>query len=504
MKLDVRSAKGIGLTLLILVALGAALRISYNNVTRYGNGDEYHYRTQLQEIAAQGWRHYPTLVRAHLDQNPDFPAPYRWGYLAVGRLACLVRGACDERSLAWVATLSGIAVVALVAMLGIRLFQKRTAVVATALMITSPLHLNLGRRAYADELHTACLLLALWAMASLTLEPNFGHKRHSRWFLTGLSILALTMAWSIKESVFCFLPALFAWLFCLRHPPTLRPRDFLLLLLPPVLFVGGFLAFNHGFEPARVLLNATRHSFLHSYSRMYQYGPPHRPLVELFTLAPWIFGLLPIVPVAAWGMTGARVDALMSLERDEQALSRQRARALVVVFGLILAAFLFLPKNLRFYAVLDPLARLLVAWVLCEALPIGSTLTLSWWAALLLCHAGFELALFHRAFVVSAVTDPTASAIFRALQIIPKEGHEKPWHPPIIVLGCGLLSTALAWVSVVRCKVNRSSVAAAVITTAFALGLPQLFRPFRSIISAIQVPGLVRETSENSPPFSED
>src|ERR1700690_153769 len=148
--------------LILLVAIGAALRLGYNNVRRYGNGDEYHYRLQLQEIYNHGFQAYPGIVKAHLAVDPDFPAPYRWGVLAVGRLACTLRQACDERSLAWGSTISGLAVVTLVAMLGASLFRRSTALVATALAITSPLHLDLGRRAYADELHAACLLLALW------------------------------------------------------------------------------------------------------------------------------------------------------------------------------------------------------------------------------------------------------------------------------------------------------------------------------------------------------
>src|ERR1017187_2944930 len=45
--------------LILLVAIGAALHFGYNNVVRYGNGDEYHYRLQLQEIYNRGFQAYP-------------------------------------------------------------------------------------------------------------------------------------------------------------------------------------------------------------------------------------------------------------------------------------------------------------------------------------------------------------------------------------------------------------------------------------------------------------
>ena len=208
------------LGLVVITFLGAALRFGFNSVLRYGNGDEYHYRLQAQAIYEHGWGSFRELVRAHLAVDQDFPAPYRWGYIAFGHLACAVRHVCDERSLAWVSTVSGVAVVGLVALLGAKLFGKRTALVASALAVTSPLHLELSRRAYGDELHTACLLLALLALAHLAIDP----RRNGRvpWVWGSLAMLALTLGWSVKESIVFFLPALGVWLFWLREPSTFK------------------------------------------------------------------------------------------------------------------------------------------------------------------------------------------------------------------------------------------------------------------------------------------
>ena len=297
--------------------------------------------------------------------------------------------------------------------------------------------------------------------------------------------LGLAVAWSVKESVFFFAPALSVWLIWLRRPPSPKPSDILLLLVPPLLFMGGFVWLNRGLSPLGAMLSATRHSFLSRYSMMYQYGPPHGPLIQLFGLSPWIFGLMPVVPLLAFGMAYARSSPGVA---GPDIAGRQRAQALFIVFGLILFAFFFLPKNARFFAILDPLARLLVAWMLCEVLPMGRTLAFSWWAAILLCHAGFELSLFHRTFLTGGVTDPTANAIFRALQVVPGDTLEKAWKPPIVVTVCALLGAGCAWTSACLAKFKARSVMAAAIISSCGFGLPQLFRPFRSIIGSASVP----------------
>ncbi len=469
----------LGLALLVIV--GGLLRVGYNSVAHYGNGDEYHYRLQVQALYDRGWNSYRELVGAHLTFDPNFPAPYRWGYLAIGSLGCYLRGACDERSLAWLSTLAGLAVVGLVAILGVQLFSRRTAVVATALAATSPLHLELSRRAFVDELHTACVLLSALALYSVATVDHPRQTVVDRCRAPVLAILALTVTWSVKESVVFLLPALAVWLFWLRKPPSSRRMDALFLVIPPAIAVVVFAWLNHGVASLWGLLSATRHSFLSHYSALHQYGPPHRPLIELFTLSPWVFGLLPVAAVVAFGGGSCELKPSCLPSDVTQELAQKRAQALMLMFAMGLAPFLILPKNVRFYAVLDPIARLLVSWLVCEALPWGRKLTLGWWSAILLCHAAFELALFHRTFVVTWVTDPTASAIFRALQLVPGEGPEKRWHPPAVVLVCGLLSACSAWISTARARFSRRSLAAAVLLSLFALGLPQLFRPFGTI-----------------------
>jgi hypothetical protein len=336
------------------------------------------------------------------------------------------------------------------------------------------------------------LLFALLALANYAIEPTAGRRPLINWTWFGLSILALAVTWSVKESVFFFTPALFVWLIWLRRPPGLKRSDILLLLVPPLFFMCGFVGLNHGLSPFGAMLSATRHSFLNRYSMMYQYGPPHGPLIELFGLSPWLFGLMPVVPLLAFGTAYVRSRPGVA---EPDITGRQHAQALFMVFGLILLAFFFLPKNARFFAILDPLARVLVAWILCEVLPIGRTLALGWWAAILLCHAGFELALFHRTFLTGGVTDPTANAIFRALQVVPGDTLEKAWKPPIIVTASALLGASCAWASAYLAKFKAKSVIAAAIISSCGFGLPQLFRPFRSIIGSAAVPAT--ENSRN-------
>jgi hypothetical protein len=468
------------LGLILLVVAGGLLRVGYNSVVHYGDGDEYHYRLQVQALCDRGWSSYPELVGTHLTFDPNYPAPYRWGYLAIGWLGSALRGVCDERSLAWVSTLSGLAVVGLVAALGWRLFGRRTAVVATALAATSPLHLELSRRAFIDELHTACVLLAALALLGVAeRRPRRALVDRSR--APVFAVLALTLAWSVKESVVFLLPALAVWLLWLRQPPSVRRMDALYLVVPPAIAVVVFAWLNHGVAPLWGLLSATRRSFLSHYSLLHQYGPPHRPLIELFALSPWVFGLLPVAAVFAFGTGSRELDTAQPPSDVPAELAHKRAQALTLMFAIGFAAFLFLPKNARFYAVLDPMARLLVSLLVCEALPWGKRLTLGWWSAILLCHGAFELALFHRTFVVSWFADPTASAIFRALELVPGEDPQRRWHPPVVVSACSVLSVCFAWVSTALARFSRRSLAAAFVLSACAIGLPQLFRPFGAI-----------------------
>ncbi len=458
-----------------LVVTAACLRVAFNNVRRYGNGDEYHYALQASAIFSRGWSCLPALVNWHLASEPDFPAPYRFGNLAFARVACAVRQVCDERSLAWVSTISGIVVVAVVALLARKLFTRRAAFVATALAITSPLHLELGRRAYADELHTALVLLSLWGLAYVAAPPaertSVSHRRI--WVL--VSLVSLTLAWSVKESVAFMLPSLAFWLFSLRSPRAFKFTDAALLLAPAVLALLGFVALNHGFAKVGELFDATRASLMHPYSVALQAGPPHRSLVELFTLSPWVYGVLPVAAFLAFGVTHTSRASDANPERS-------RAHALATALLLLLGAFAFLPKNLRFVAFVDPLARILVAWFVCEILPINGRGGRLWCASILLANAAFELAIFHRTFVTSSVTDPTASAIFGALQMTPAE--VRAWHPPAVVYLATVLSCVFAWAAARKVGFGRKSLLAAGFITVLAVAAPQMLRPKRGLSSA--------------------
>ena len=459
-----------------LIAGGAALRVGFNSVKRFGCGDEYHYCFQVRAIHENGWSCFPKLARWHLASEPDFPAPYRWGVLFFGNLACALRGSCDERTLAWLSSVAGIAVVTLVALIAVKLFSRRTAFVATALALTSPLHLELGRRAYADELHTALLLLSLLALTHVAMDRPHENSSVSRRLWTSIAILALTFAWSVKESVAFLVPALGLWLYALRSPKRLRWSDGVLLALPPAIAFFVLVAFNRGFSHLGALLRATRDSLSQPYSATYQQGPPHRPLIELFTLSPGVFALLPVVPFAALGFAPPKEPTAEACGSGD--VMRRRAQGLVLVFLAIVVAFAFLPKNLRFYGVLDPLARLLVAWLIAEVLPWGKASSVAWCASILAGNAALELAIFHRTFVTSAVTDPTASAIFDALQLTPSEARR--WHPPLLVNGCALVSMALAWTAAYLAKFKGKSVLVAIVISVSVLVTPQLFRPMKA------------------------
>ena len=122
-----------------LLGLAAAIRILANNVDNFSLADETIYLNYVRALAHGGA--YRDLIRQFVEDQSlwIFPSPLRWSYLGSGALYCAARGVCRYRILATVSTGCGIAAVALTCWLAVRWFERRTALVATALMVTSPL-----------------------------------------------------------------------------------------------------------------------------------------------------------------------------------------------------------------------------------------------------------------------------------------------------------------------------------------------------------------------------
>jgi hypothetical protein len=331
----------------VLVLLGALLRIMVNDVPAYSPADEAHYVDVTRWLTREGLSAYPEFVSTYLERQTMWlsPTPLRWGYFSLTTLTCSLHAPCDGRTIAWLSTIAGIVSLLLTYALGNRLVGRTAALVATAVSIVSPLQLALGRRALQDEVYCAAFLAAFWTFTRL-FETNDQESKadiQRRW---GWFIAASTLAFSIKEAfVFPYAAFVVLYLFArtVRHVKLAEVAAF---FAPPLLFCLGFVLLGHNPGAIDDIVRLHEASFTSDYSLRYQSGPAHRPLFDLFLLAP-------LVCVLA---TGAMTKI------TERLRDGGRERWLGGFLILAVAAFTGLPKNLRFVVILDPVLRLLAAW----------------------------------------------------------------------------------------------------------------------------------------------
>jgi len=241
------------------------------------------------------------------------------------------------------------------------------------------------------------VFLAL-AMLLLVLERDEGRVK-GRMALQCGAIAAMTLAFAIKESFLLLYPALLAVLFVYRKPRQLRLRHALLFLVPPLLYYLGFCALAHDFTSFFSIGKMITSAMAAPYVMQYQAGPPHRPMFDFFITAP-------LVSILAIGAV-----ALVALDRT----SGRRERALVLFLVLALVVFGLLPsKNLRFTIVIDPVVRLLAAWLIATR-----GLTVRTLVAFAAASAVIELELFYTVFARGGVYDPVTQTLLQALGSLP-------------------------------------------------------------------------------------
>ncbi len=385
-----------------IVAAAALLRILSNDVASYSTADERVYTEHTRFLIQHGWLAYPAFVARYLGDSTQwlYPPPLRWGFFALTTTSCHLAqwggGVCDERTLAWLSTLAGVACVPLTYLLGARLVSPRVGLLGAALTVTSPLQLALGRRALQDEVFCAVILLAL-----LALLPIVSSYVSLSWRRYALAMVALTAAFSIKETSFLLYPPLVALLVAAVRRRGWRRADVLLLLLPPILYVLGFALWSRSlsdFFRVAAMVAGTADA---DYPARFQAGPPHRIWLDLFTLAP----IVCILAVGAIAMIASRVN---QVEPGVRLLALLTV-ALALVFTVVTS------KNVRYAIMLDPLLRLLAAWALLDLLRARARLM----ATVVLASGAAELALFYSVFIVAKVYDPVTATLLRALDAIP-------------------------------------------------------------------------------------
>src|SRR5271157_5572721 len=115
-----RSSRAAIIAVVLVLVVGAALRVGLNNVTEYSPADEQVYVELSSWLIANGWGQFPILCQNYLDHPDlwDYPDPLRWGYLGLASLTCRAAGHCDPRALSWLSTAAGVLSLLLTFLLG--------------------------------------------------------------------------------------------------------------------------------------------------------------------------------------------------------------------------------------------------------------------------------------------------------------------------------------------------------------------------------------------------
>jgi Dolichyl-phosphate-mannose-protein mannosyltransferase len=397
--LQVARASRWGLAAILLVVLvGAALRLAWNDVSEYSRADETVYLSYARSVS-QDPASYPQIVRAYIaDPNSwVFPLPSRFAGIAITSAACVL-APCTHRTLAWLETLAGIAAIVMTYLVARNLFGETTAILAAGLTATCPIQLGMGRRALEDELLLLTILGALWAtvrIAQATMVPK-------RSVVVGVA--AFTLALATKETFLLYYPALAAVLLILKRT-RLRLADALLFALPPVLFAGVFGLLTRDPFALVTLAGIQQAGRSMPYILEFQSGPVWEPFVDIYILAP-------LVSIAAL--------ISMGIALASPAQRRRPAAALCAYVALLFAAYAFIPKDARYFMPADAGMRMLAAWGVVSAASLLGPV-----APLLIAGGGIvnaivELLIFDAVFLRGNVYDPVLANLLRALDAIPR------------------------------------------------------------------------------------
>jgi 4-amino-4-deoxy-L-arabinose transferase-like glycosyltransferase len=374
-----------------LLIVAAAIRIAVNNVVEFSRADETIYMLYTKALAAGSG--YPYIIRVFVDDRGMWvlPNPLRWSYLGATTLFASILGEPAYETLATLSTVAGIAAVILAYWIAGELFGSNVALIATAIVATSPLQLALGRRALADEFYCA---LVLASIASLIL---YLRDAKTLWLIAW--IVTTTLTFAAKEQFLFIYPVvlLYWWL-------TTRRVTFTTLAqwaLPPFLFFAVFCLLARDVTSFFRIAHIITSAMTAPYAAAYQSGPPQRLIIDSLAVAP----IITMLAIAAIAIIALRRDAFTPAHRY-----------LAVLVGGFIAVHAILPsQNLRYIVCADPLLRILVAAFIAIELRDRTRVVIT----LLVINAAVELALFHRIFITGGVYDPVTQNLLRALRMVP-------------------------------------------------------------------------------------
>lgn len=341
--------EGLALALALIATIASGLR-ALRIVAINPHSDEGLYRAYMKRLDSNGLLSFPELFTeaAGIASGDSHETPYRVGHILLTWVAAKLCGPTFE-ALTYVSFACQVLLVLAVWGLGRRLWGGRVAAFTALAMACSPLLLRLAPQPLTDTpalLGAGLALLTFWELL----------ERPRRGALVAF-VTAFTFALSVKElSALLVAPFLAVWVLQRASGRTqLRIRDLCVAFVAPgVLCLGLWMLAAWDTSAAlRYLWTGLKSTGANEYMRTHSIGPWYRYLVELLLLSP--LPTLLAAAAAGWTLFG---------EREEKS-GRDRALVALIVFGAVLLAVAGpLPKNIRFFAILElPLRALEVAAV---------------------------------------------------------------------------------------------------------------------------------------------
>ena len=393
---------------ILLVAIGVALRVSNLDGVVFRSPDERHYTAEADMLLQQGTACFPLLADAH-SKNPDLPGPTRAGYLLLLSRTMQLTGHRDETAGAELLCAASIVSILLLALIAWRYFTPTIAMAAVMLYAVSPMALMTARRAWEESVVEALAL----AMITIACEITAG-SRHWCWVLLFAMLGGFSIA--VKEVAAASYVLCFAWILIVLL--LRRERRYAMLFVALCAgasaaavawlahLLGGLQAFAQQYTlTARAIAG-------NAYSIAFEGGEPWRLLQGL-----WI--------VSATASLFALVGLAVALNwRSAFTVRRQIALALTLFIAVFLLLAVTQPHhlNLRYvcpifapfyllagvgvYAVLQLSRRHLAQ---SESRPLAAILI-----ATLICGAGLDYVRFKTRFTAPAMQDLSIRMVLSA------------------------------------------------------------------------------------------
>ncbi|MEI6562270.1 MAG: glycosyltransferase family 39 protein [Verrucomicrobiota bacterium] len=331
------------LALVLVFALGIALRTIPFASFRGVGFDESLYNTYTTQLLERGIVRYPTLVEDYIERQKTLKGailpPTRVLYIGTSALWSRLAGVPPLLALRQVSSLFSILTLALTFGFMRRLAGNDPALAVTALMACAPTQIHMGQHALLDGFFTFWALLALWLLWENLQRPS------KPWLLIGYGF-SLALLVSTKENAAFVWVSIVALLIANRWLGfgTVNRPLVLATVLGPALGVLVLTALAGGLESlfAAYILFSTKNYTL-EFAIKTQDGPWYRYLVDLLLVSPLVLIL--------------SLGALFQLDRERH--RPQLFAALFIAASYLVMCNLRYGMNLRFANMWDAPLRLL-------------------------------------------------------------------------------------------------------------------------------------------------